>query len=377
VGLPLRDPGPLARGPTAPASTVTFTAVGVGACRLGDSAVAINVTATGAVAPGFVQVFPAGGGVPGATSTLDVDHAGQTVASLGIVGVDSAGRVSVYTQSSTQLVVDVLGCYGRTTGSVTGRLIPVDPVRVLDTRTGVGAGGATTPIRPGGSVDVHVPYSVVPLAEFGVVLTLTATETRAPGYIQVLPLRGTTRVGATSNLNIDRVGETVANTVIVPLRLNNTFTIFSQSGAHVVADVVGFISGTFRVGNLNQGLLVPIPPRRLADSRTARSPFAAGATFTIPVAGRRPLPAVAPTAIAGTITATNTTAAGYVQMIPTGSPTAIGATSSLNINGPHRTVAAATVVAARNPFAATSNGLVTVHTQRATDIVYDVTGYFT
>ena len=71
----------------------------------------------------------------------------------------------------------------------------------------------------------------------------------------------------------------------------------------------------------------------------------------------------------GTITATDTTASGYVQVFPTGSSTTVGSTSSVNINGADRIVAGATVLA-------TSTGSLTVHNQPATHLVYDVTGFF-
>jgi hypothetical protein len=53
----------------------------------------------------------------------------------------------------------------------------------------------------------------------------------------------------------------------------------------------------------------------------------------VPLSGRMPISAVPPSAIAGTVTATNTTASDYVQVIPTGATPPLGATSSINING--------------------------------------------
>jgi hypothetical protein len=56
-------------------------------------------------------------------------------------------------------------------------------------------------------------------------------------------------------------------------------------------------------------------------------------------------------------------------VIPTGSSTAIGSTSTLNINGPDRIVATGNLIA-------TGAGSITVHTQSATSLIYDVMGYF-
>jgi pimeloyl-ACP methyl ester carboxylesterase len=55
---------------------------------------------------------------------------------------------------------------------------------------------------------------------------------------------------------------------------------------------------------------------------------------------------------------------------PTGSSTPIGPTSTLNINGPDRIVAASNILS-------DATGSVTVHNQSATNLVYDVTGFFT
>jgi hypothetical protein len=60
---------------------------------------------------------------------------------------------------------------------------------------------------------------------------------------------------------------------------------------------------------------------------------------------------------------------GFVQLIPTGTTTAVGSTSTLNINGPNR------IVAGRNVLAGVT-GSITVHNQSATNLVYDVTGFF-
>ena len=94
-----------------------------------------------------------------------------------------------------------------------------------------------------------------------------------------------------------------------------------------------------------------------------------GATFQVPFRASPPLAAIPPSAVAGNLTATDTTASGYVQLIPTGTSTPIGSTSTLNINGPNRIVAAANVL-----YGVT--GSITVHNQSATNLAYDVTGLF-
>ena len=352
-------------GPTLPGSTTTYTATGVGGVPAGATAVAINVTATDPTEPGYIQVFPADKGTPGASSSVNVDHPGQTVASFVIVGLDATGHFSIFTQSSTQLVVDVFGYFVGVPESTAGRLVTVDPVRVLDTRTGLGI-GTVGPVPSQGSVVLAVT-SAVPADAAAVVMTVTADQGLAPGYVQVIPTGGTTALRASSNINVDRAGETTANTVVVPLGTNGTVTLFSQSGTHLVADVVGYFTGS-SAHSATTGLFTPIEPQRVRDTRVAGTVVAAGSTFDVPLAVGR-LVAIPPSAVVGTITATDTAASGYVQVFPTGSSTTVGSTSSVNINGADRVVAGATVLA-------TSTGSLTVHNQPATHLVYDVTGFF-
>jgi hypothetical protein len=368
-------------GPAAAGTTMTFTAAGAGGVpATGATAIVVNVTATEPAAPGFVQVFPVGTSSPGASSNVNVDHAGQTVSDLVIVGLDGTGRFSIYTQSPTHLVVDVFGYFVPASVSDAGRLVTVDPVRVLDTRSGVGT-ATPGPLPADGSLAVNVT-TAVPAGARAVVMTLTADQAQAPGYIQAIPTGGTTALRSSSNLNVDRAGETMANTVIVPIGANGTVTLFTQSGAHLVADVVGYFTGPGGPA-VTSGLFVPVIPQRFADSRVRPDPLPQGATLPVPLAGRPPLP-LGTTAVAGTVTATNTTASGYVQVIPSEATTPIGATSSVNINGRDRTVAGATIlsagvgpVSASPPTRRALPSPLTIHIQSATHIVYDITGYFT
>ncbi len=282
------------------------------------------------------------------------------------IGVDASGRFSVYTQSATQLVVDVFGYYTDVPESTSGRLVTIDPIRVLDTRKGLGT-GSTNPIPAQGTVAVSMPEAVPADAE-AVIMTLTADQGLAPGYIQAIPTAGATPLGASSNINIDRTGETMADTVIVPLGANGTVTLLTQSGAHLVVDVVGYFTGD-SAPSATTGLFIPIPPTRVHDTRVSGGVVASGATLEVPFRAEPQLAAIPPSAVTGNITATNTTASGYVQLIPTGTTTAVGSTSTLNINGPDRIVAA-------NSMLSGVTGSITVHNQSATQLVYDVTGYF-
>ena len=95
----------------------------VGLPPTGIAAVLMNVTATAAAGPGFVTVFPGGGGVPLA-SNLNVSGAGQTIPNLALGSLGAGGSVGLYSQSSTDLVVDVAGWFSGTPASPTAPGLP-------------------------------------------------------------------------------------------------------------------------------------------------------------------------------------------------------------------------------------------------------------
>jgi LPXTG-site transpeptidase (sortase) family protein len=226
------------------------------ALAAGATAVVVNLTAVHPDGPGFLTAYPADRDRP-QSSNLNVSQTDQTVANLATVPVDAQGRFAVYSSVSTDLVVDVFGVYQTATQATAGRLVPLAPTRVFDTRSSrspFGAGDART-------VDLA---PVVPATAWAVVLNLTVTTTPSPGFFTVWP--GGERPN-TSNLNVATSGDTVANQVIVPMR-NGAVNVFSQSGGDVIVDVDGYFTGNDAAAS-GDGLYVPVTPTRLLDTRAA------------------------------------------------------------------------------------------------------------
>jgi hypothetical protein len=73
------------------------------------SAIVANVTATAALAAGYVTAVPAGQPLPVA-SNLNLPAAGATVPNTAIVGLGS-DAVTLYSQSGAHLIVDVSGWF--------------------------------------------------------------------------------------------------------------------------------------------------------------------------------------------------------------------------------------------------------------------------
>lgn len=219
-----------------PAGTETaVTVAGRGGVASDAAAVVLNVTVTEAQAPGFVTVYPCGSPRPNA-SNLNVD-AGGTVPNAVIAKVGTNGQVCVFNQSATQLLIDVNGYFPA--GSTFVSLVPA---RLLESRPGLAtvdgnfnaigtrAGQTVTPVTVTGRGGVSIDATAV-------VLNVTVTEARGPGFVTVFPC-GSQRPTA-SNLNV-AAGGTVANAVVAKVGDNGQVCIFNQSATELIVDVNGY-----------------------------------------------------------------------------------------------------------------------------------------
>ena len=141
-------------------------------------------------------------------SVLNLDAAGQTRAAGGIHPVD-AGGLAIFLSGGGHVVVDITGWFTGATAAASseGLFTPVDPTRLLDTRTTT-APATGTPLPPDGTIDVASPIGAGTLA-----FNLTSVD-GAPGFVTAYPA-GSTRPLA-SNVNPAGGGDTVANFAIVP-----------------------------------------------------------------------------------------------------------------------------------------------------------------
>ncbi len=254
---------------TVTARVTGFPAIGVPVS--GVLAVALNVTITQPSSAGYATTYPAGAGTP-----LASNHnfgAGQTVANLVVVGVGPNGLVSTLVSSgSAHVIYDLVGWYASSSSSVGAgvgsRLYPVQPQRLLDSRTGVGRSGS---IGPGETIELQVAGRVQDRSGSAaggitaVVLNLTGTEPNAATYLTAFP-EGS--VPTASNLNLV-TGQTRPNQVMVKVGSDGKIRIFNAAGrVHLLADVVGF----YRAGaapSTFEGRVVPLSaPYRAFDTRT-------------------------------------------------------------------------------------------------------------
>lgn len=333
----------------------------------GVSAVVLNVTITEPGGIGFVRVTPSGGG--SFVSNLNVESVGQDLANLVTVPVSADGKVDLFSQAATHVVVDVFGYYTAAAAATSGRFIAVDPTRLLDTRNAVGVPG-TTAVPAFSSIDVQITgRGPVPATGVSaVVLTLTATESAGPGFVTGWPT-GLPQP-PTSNLNLVRANQTIPNQVIVPVGAGGQVSLFAMVSTHLLLDVAGyFTDGTAPLSST--GLFIPLTPARLLDTRepvgTAVRP-GAGETVSLDVAGQGGVPLVGASAVVGNTTATESAADGFVTVFPR--DIAMPTASNLNLERPDQTIANHTTVKL-------NGGGVSLFTQRGTHLILDVSGFFT
>jgi hypothetical protein len=210
-------------------------------------------------------------------------------------------------------------------------------------------------------------FAGVPANATAVVGNATIVGQEAAGYITIAPSIGP---GApdSSTLNFP-YGDIRANNVIVPLKDGNLqveYRAGTGKRAHFVFDVTGYF-----VPDLSGATFVPLSPGRVVDSRVPQGLRGAlkastGGQFAVRGLVSVPLSAVA---VAGNLTVTGQTAAGWLAVGPTMT------TKTSNLNFPARDVRA-------NGFTCPlgSNGTLTVTYGAVggatTQVVVDILGYY-
>ena len=298
--------------------------------------------------------------------------------------------------------------------------VPINPIRLLDTRSNTGLTGSFT-ANTARSVSIAGRLGI-PATAVAITANLTVVGQQQAGYISVTP--NPDNNPSTSALNFP-LGDVRANNITSPLASDGKLSIVYRAGAgkkaHILLDVTGYflpnttgatyktlapvrlldtrfangLSGPFPAhtvrsfviagrggvpanasavtGNLTGSKFYPLNPGRVLDTRTGvgmTGTFKSGIARTLPVEGHVGVPTAA-VAVTGNLTVVGQTAAGYVSM--TQATTSAPTTSTLNfpagdvrangVTGP--TTASGTV------------GLVYKATSgKTTNLILDITGYF-
>lgn len=168
--------------------------------------------------------------------------------------------------------------------SVGSKFTANTPVRVLDTRFGVGAPAGK--VGPEGYLMLDLS-SQVPEYATAVVLNLTGVSPSVATYLTAWPADA--ELPGVSNLNL-RAGEVRANAVTVPLAEGGLINLRNHLGTtHIIADLAGYYAPETGSGFTAQS------PVRVLDTRTSGGPLGPGGTRTINFSSRVPADATAVT----------------------------------------------------------------------------------
>ena len=207
-------------------------------------AAGLTLTVTEPRAAGFVTVWPCDQPRPEASLINFVR--GQTVANSVVVPVPADRRLCGFSSVPTQVLVDLEALF------ISG-YSAVGPTRVLDTRLGLGG-------YQGRRTTMRVPVGELIPGARAVVMNLTAVNPVAAGSMVVWPCEA---VRPTTPLLEYRAGQTVANSVVVPLGTSGDLCIRGSAATHLLIDVAGGITGDYS----------PVGPTRVADTQTMVGPI--------------------------------------------------------------------------------------------------------
>ncbi len=247
--------------------------------------------------------------------------------------------------------------------------VPINPVRLLDTRTG--EGGNITPLGNGGMTELGIAGvgGLPPTGVTAVVMNVTVASPTAAGFLTAWPSGEPRPLVASLNF---LAGQTVPNLVTVKLGANGKVNLFNSSGrSDVIADVMGYYTSTEPPEG---GRFTSLTPTRILDTRDgtgrggAIGAIPGGAIIDVPVTGVASVPATGVSGIALNVTVTGPTSSGYLTVWPSGEPQPPTATHAFV---PGLTIG--NLVLAK----VGDNGKVSVFNFTGnTDVIADVVGYF-
>ncbi len=193
----------------------------------GVSSVVLNVTATGATAPGYITVWPCDQPKPYTSNLNYLPY--QDIPNAVIATVDSQGLVCFASSSPVFLIADISGWFAQGTN-----LNVITPQRLFDTRPIKRV--STAPIY---ILDLSATSPVSTGAATAVVLNVTATGAPNPGFATVWPCDEAQP--PTSNLNFDAY-EDIPNLVITKVSATNTVCFNASTPVHLIADLMGWFA---------------------------------------------------------------------------------------------------------------------------------------
>lgn len=209
----------------------------------------------------------------------------------------------------------------------------VRPVRVLDTRSGIGLPQAG-PVQPRGTITLDLS-GAVPVGTWAVALNLTGVAPTSSSYVTVWPAEEGRPTASSLNLAANEIR---SNAVTVALGPSRQVNLYNHNGAiNLVADLAGYYAPD------GQAFYNTRSPQRLLDTRSGRGAIPAGGTITVDTSAA--LGSSNAKAVTVNLTVVNPTASTYLTAYPTGTTRP----NASSINVARNTVTANQVTVAVGP----------------------------
>ena len=333
------------------------------------AAYSLNFTVVPQGPLGVLTIWPAGQTMPN-VSTLN-SYSGNVVANAAIVPAGTNSAISVYVNNTTDLLFDINGYFAPPLASGL-QFYPVTPCRIADTRTGAGFTGAFGPPSMAAATQRSFPIPSsncgIPATAAAYSLNFTVVPPGPLGYLTTWPTGKAMPNASTLN---SYTGAVVANAAIVPAGTNSAISLYVNNATDVLFDINGYFAPP-AAGGLQ---FYPVTPCRIADTRTgAGFPGPFGPPSMVALVGRSfPIPSsicelpASAGAYSFNFTVVPPAPLGFLTTWPTGN--SMPNVSTLNsYNG--------SVVANAAIVPAGTGGAVSVYVNNATDVLFDVNGYF-
>lgn len=197
-------------------------------------AAVLNLASVGATSPGFLVAHPCDSAAHEA-GTANLNYVvGPARSALAIVEVAADGTVCVSASSPTEVVVDLTATFTEPpvvgSGSAGAALVPIDPLRVLDTRDGT---GGWSPAQGAGQTIVA---TVGPGWAEAVSGTVTMVRPDGGGFLQATTCGDPPAVASVNGAP----GTNVSNGLTTGLDGGGTLCVRASHRTHTVVDVTGW-----------------------------------------------------------------------------------------------------------------------------------------
>ena len=222
----------------------TLLIAGTSGIPANATAITGNVTVTGQTGAGFLSVTKTATAFP-STSTLNFplkDNRGNGL----FAPLDVSGQLSIVYRSAiagatTHVILDVTGYFVSGTSGL--RFVPLNPARIMDTRSSAVLSGLTLPFSANTNRTLAVDgHWGVPVGASAVSGNLSVTAQTGGGYVAMSPTVPPP-VPATSTLNFP-LGDTRGNGFVTPLNgSGDTYIVYvgtTGKTAHLIIDLSGY-----------------------------------------------------------------------------------------------------------------------------------------